>query len=119
METMRYAPALLPEGQAPAAPGNDPEDRPGLVAPARMCSGATASKLTAIAARLREVGNQIMLAGMACGRLLKQGGPFNLIEDEAAWLRTLLGRRELILAEYKRHGGQLRDIYTTRERAVI
>ena len=30
-----YAPALLPEGQAPAAPGRNPEDSPGLVAPAR------------------------------------------------------------------------------------
>ncbi len=29
-----YAPALLPEGQAPAAPGWNPEDSPGLVAPA-------------------------------------------------------------------------------------
>ena len=37
-----YAPALLPEGQAPAAPGWNPEDSPGLVAPALWRTGATA-----------------------------------------------------------------------------
>ena len=36
------APALLPEGQAPAAPGWKPEVSPGLVAPAVYGSGATA-----------------------------------------------------------------------------
>ena len=36
-----YAPALLPEGQAPAAPSWHPQDALGLVAPAKG-SGATA-----------------------------------------------------------------------------
>lgn len=36
------APPLLPKGQAAAAPGDDPKDRPGLVAPAGRGSGATA-----------------------------------------------------------------------------
>ena len=37
-----HAPALLPKGQAPAAPRWNPKDSRGLVAPSRMCSGATA-----------------------------------------------------------------------------
>ena len=43
------APALLPEGQAPAAPGWKPKVSPGLVAPAVYGSGATAiDKYTAL-----------------------------------------------------------------------
>ena len=37
------APALLRKAEAPAAPGWHPQDAPGLVAPARRRSGATAT----------------------------------------------------------------------------
>ena len=63
--TARYAPPLLRSAQAAAAPGWNPEDSPGLVAPAEG-SGATAISASAGSAGLASKG--CARAGRACAK---------------------------------------------------
>lgn len=67
---------------------------------------------------LREIDAKIAeVSGMA-SYLIEQGATLGRIEDEIAFLRVLWRRRETVLNEYRKDGGEVADLYTHRERAV-
>ena len=71
-----------------------------------------------VARRLMEIDAKIAeVAGMTA-ELIRRGATLGRVEDEVAFLRVLFRRRETILNEYRKAGGELADPYTFSERAI-
>ena len=71
-----------------------------------------------VASRLMALDRKIAEVAQMASRLIDAGAGFGRVEDEIAFLRILYRRRDVVLNEYRKDGGDVRGLYTHDARAT-
>ena len=71
-----------------------------------------------VALRLMALDRKIAEVAQMASRLIDAGAGLGRVEDEIAFLRILYRRRDVVLNEYRKEGGDVRDLYTHDARAT-